>query len=226
MKRRANAENYKALHTQLLEDTAKLIGHPPDALVTRFVALARLKMQAIEVQLIAGNHHAATAAEIDVLRQQLEPYMPKAQSNVRVTFVGGKDIASDNDAAVDGLIECRRCHWKPFNRDRVTRCYRCGWAHGADTNASWTPVIEPAATYATINDRGHVTPAPAGNVAPLKQQPQQHPDDELEDKRRARIADLRILERGGAPVQAPRVNYNSDGGSCSDLMRRIENAYR
>jgi hypothetical protein len=93
VKQNRNAASYKALHTQLLEDTAKLIGHPVDALVTRFVALARLKMETIEMQLIAGNPHAATAQEIDTLRQQLDPYMPKSRLELKVSFISPCDEA-------------------------------------------------------------------------------------------------------------------------------------
>jgi hypothetical protein len=223
MKRRANAESYKALHTQLLEDTAKLIGHPADALVTRFVALARLKMETIEVQLIAGNPHAATATEIDILRQQLEPFMPRPGLEIRVKFADPIDAAKPGAASVCGLERCRRCGWQPPNNDAVSICYRCSWTDGCDPEHTPRQLLAGLAEPAPAPE---TAPVGAGeNVVPLKQSPQQSDEDRKAD----RMAELRTQARptGGvaAPVQAPRINYNSDGGSCSDLMKRINSSY-
>jgi hypothetical protein len=220
---RRNTVSHKALHAQLLEDTAKLIGHPADALVTRFVALARLKMETIEMQLIAGDPHAATAQEIDTLRQQLDPYMPKSKMEVKVSFASPRDEAKPGTASVCGLESCRRCGWRPPNNDAVSICYRCSWTDGCDLEHTprqpITGLAEPAPAPETA-------PASAGeNVVPLNRSPRLSDEDRKAD----RMAELRAQARptGGvaAPVQAPRINYNNDGGSCSDLMRRIERSY-
>jgi hypothetical protein len=207
-----------------LEDTAKLIGHPADALVTRFVALARLKMETIEMQLIAGDPHAATAQEIDTLRQQLDPYMPKSSMEIKVSFAPPRDEAKPGTASVCGLESCRRCGWRPPNNDAVSICYRCSWTIGCDEEHTPRRPVEGLAEPASAPE---TAPVVAGvNVIPLRQSPQQSDEDRKAD----RTAELRAQARatGGyaPPIQAPRINYNGDGGSCSDLMRRIENAYR
>jgi hypothetical protein len=222
VKRRANTENYKALHAQLLEDTAKLIGHPVDALVTRFVALARLKMQTIEMQLIAGNPHAATAQEIDMLRQQLDPYMPKAQMNLRVSFVGAKDEAPAGGPSVGGLIACRRCGWTPPGKDVVEKCYACSWFDGCDTDHTpHEPLIKPVIPAATETSASAVTARSARANPKVVDLDEQRAELAQQRRQQARIT-------AGVDPGPPRPYVSANiysGDSPSSLMRRIERDY-
>jgi hypothetical protein len=226
VKRRRDTVSHRALHAQLLEETAKLIGQPIDAMVTRFVALARLRLDTMEMQLIAGNPHAATAAEIDTLRQQLDPYMPKPGLEIRVSYADATDAAPPDSPAVDGLSACRRCRWVPTGVDRWPACPRCGYRHGDDTSAAWQPVTgpTPTTTYATIDDRGHMHAAPSSAAPPAPvhalSDEEQRADAAAEKRRLARISNG---VDPGPPM--PRVSFNLNADSPSALMRRIERDY-
>jgi hypothetical protein len=222
VKRHRDTATHKTLHTQLLEDTARMINQPVDALVTRFVSLARLKMETIEMQLIAGDPHAATAQEIDTLRQQLDPYMPRPKLEIKVSYADPVDTAKPGAPSVCGLEKCRRCGWAPPSSDQTSICYQCSWVIGCDSDLPRRPLIAPSEPAPlpeqAVADR---------SVVPFRQPPQLSE----EDRKASRMAELRAQARptGGepAPIQSPRINYNSGGGgSCSDLMRRIENSYR
>jgi hypothetical protein len=181
-KKPLSADRFK----QICAEVAEHQGIDSDSELCQHIATLRLVREQQTMAAIAGRHvnpeHLLRLDE--AMRQYLPP--PKKPMAITVKFVGGQDEAPSDTAAVDGLVACRRCRWVPFDKDRVTRCYRCGWTHGADTAAPWSPVIEPAASYATINDRGHMTPAsaPAGTPSPQNVV-------SIDDQRAQRSAELR-----------------------------------
>jgi hypothetical protein len=76
--------------------------------------------------------------------------------------VRSRDTAPADGAAVSGLVQCRRCHWKPEGDDRVSRCYRCGWKHGDDTKKPWSsPLGSPS--DATVIE-GEIVPGSAASA--------------------------------------------------------------
>jgi hypothetical protein len=84
--------------------------------------------------------------KLDGAMQEIRSSLPPEPLKVSVTFVDPTDAAPPGAASVDGLAECRRCHWKPEGADHVSRCYRCGWVHGADTSGPWKPLFEGKVT--------------------------------------------------------------------------------
>jgi hypothetical protein len=92
----------------------KLIGQPADSLAVRLVALARLKMDALEVQLLAGDP-TVSLADIATLQETFDKYVPKPKIEVKLTIVEPADKATADHAAVDGLVECRRCQMRVAN---------------------------------------------------------------------------------------------------------------
>src|SRR5262249_29618448 len=79
---------------------------------------------------------------------------------VEVKIVPSVDTAPPDAAAVSGLLECRRCHWKPDANDRVSKCYRCGWKHGDDTQTSWSASPLAASSQTPSHD------APGASAGP------------------------------------------------------------
>jgi hypothetical protein len=112
--------------------------------------------------------------KLDAAMAEIRASIPPEPPTVTVTFVNPTDHAPAGVAAVDDLIECRRCHWKPEGSDRVTRCYRCGWRHGDDINARWKTLAfdPPPAIEAKVVSKSAGTRAvlPAKEVKP-------HPND-------------------------------------------------
>jgi hypothetical protein len=119
----------KSRHKALLREVAALINQPVDSLAVRLTALARLKLDSLEAQLLAGDS-SVTVADITTLQETFDKYVPKRTINVEIEIIRPSDVAPADSAAVSGLVECRRCHWTPADKDRVTRCYRCGCTLG------------------------------------------------------------------------------------------------
>jgi hypothetical protein len=143
---------------------------------------------------------------------------------IKVTYADPTDAAAPGEAAVDGLKECRRCHWRPSDSDKVERCYNCGWRHGDDTSAPWKPSFQaPTPTP---------TPAAPEQAPPTTPTPRTRADEEAEEaKKLALAAEKRRLARFSNGVDPgpprPHVSTNIYGGdSPSSLMRRIERDYR
>jgi hypothetical protein len=208
----------KSQHKALLQEIAALINQPVDSLAVRLVALARLKLDATEAELLAGNS-SATIQDITTLQETFDKYVPKPRIQITVKYADATDAAPADHAAVSGLAECRRCRWRPANTDRWPECPRCGWRHGDDTSAPWQPLIAGIPAPASSPE-----PAPAATTSPPNV-------IALDEQRADRSAELRVAARTTAgitpPVQAPRVNYsNPDNESPAALSRRIENAYR
>jgi hypothetical protein len=214
----------KSRHKALLKEVSALINQPVDSLAVRLVALARLKMDGVEAQLLSGDP-SITVADITTLQGIFSAHVPKPGLAIRVTYVDGADTAPPDSAAVDGLIECRRCHWRPFDRDRVERCYRCGWRHGDDVSAPWQPVIATADTSKGISpgspeNLSTSSPAP-GNVVPL------------DGKRAAELRAAARVSNGVDPGPPRNVSpcigtpfSGGDNRSVSQFMRDVDNAYR
>src|SRR5262249_21391307 len=68
---------------------------------------------------------------------------PTPPQTITIKIVPPTDVAPPDAAAVDGLLECRRCHWKPNGGDGVPQCYRCGWRHGMDMHTPWANPLNP-----------------------------------------------------------------------------------
>jgi hypothetical protein len=207
-------------HDKLSQTIADRLGQSIDAEVVQHVTLLHLQREALKLQLLQGGH--VLTSDIVALDNALDKYVPKPGLEVRVRFTDPVDTAKPGAPSVCGLAACRRCGWAP-QRDQVSVCFRCSWFVGCDPEHTPRQLAEGLAAPAPAPE---TAPAGAGeNVVPLKRSPQQSD----EDRKAFRMAELRAQARptGGepAPVQAPRINYNSDGGSCSDLMRRIERGY-
>jgi hypothetical protein len=215
----------KNAHKALLRDVSRLINQPVDSLATRFVALAKLKLDATEAQLLAGDP-SVTVADLRALEEILSAHVPRPGLQITVKYAEPADAAPADHAAVDGLVECRRCHWRPADKDRVSRCYRCGWTHGADFDSPWTPLIAPADTSPVAPSLSPQN-APAGSPSPANVIP-------LDAEQRK--AELRAASRvsNGVDPGPPRPHYpnigspfsGGDNRSISQWQRDCDAAYR
>jgi hypothetical protein len=129
--------------------------------------------------------------------EQARAAVPGPPLTVTIQLVDSADAAPPDAAAVDGMVQCRRCHWRPLDGDRVTRCYRCGATAHSDHGAPWcSPIADRAQTPSSDvlqPDAGHPTPA-SDNVVKLR----------ARDSRTMTVADW-------AP---PKIDYSAiDGGS-------------
>jgi hypothetical protein len=204
----------KNAHKALLRDVSRLINQPVDSLATRFVALAKLKLDATEAQLLAGDP-SVTVADLRALEEILSAHVPRPGLQVVVKFAEPADAAEVDSGAIDGVASCRRCSWTPAGADRWPECPKCGWRSGLDVSGPWEPVNAPAPTSSP-------EPLPAATTSPPNVV-------SLDEQRADRSAELRIAARatGGyaPPVQAPRVN-NPGNESPAALSRRISESYR
>jgi hypothetical protein len=131
---------------------------------TRRYALLMCAHDNVTARLASGaDFDVDNLLKIDAGMQEIRSSLPAEPLKVKVTFVPPTDSAPSDAAAVDGLVECRRCHWKPDGADRVSKCYRCGWVRGADTQAPWSPPFLPP-------------PKPRALPAPAEAKPV-HPND-------------------------------------------------
>lgn len=225
----------KARHKALLREIAKLIDQPVDALATRLMALARLKLDTAEVQLLSGDP-TVTMADIRELREVFDTYVPPPAMEIRVTYADGTDSAAPDRAAVSDCVECRRCHFVPTGTDRWPACPKCGWRHGDDHLAPWTALIAETPLAPQNAPATSVSPA---NVLPLK--PVTRADEEALEAQKAELAAQRRraarVSNGvdPGPPAPPRPNYSygpmpgdssNDSRSISQFMRDCDAAYR
>jgi hypothetical protein len=182
----------------LLRDVGKLIGQPADSIAVRLVALARLKMDATEAQLLSGDP-AVTVQDITALEEVFAKYVPKPGMNLKVSFVSG----------VVGMFKCQHCHMENRVED-----YRGPEPKKTD---SQNAVAQPSVS-APASGTADAVPASPANVIPLD--PAQRA---AELRAAARVSNN--VDPG--PPAAPRVNYNNpDNESISAFNRRVDAAYR
>jgi hypothetical protein len=221
-RRRNNTESHAPDEHKLAQAIADRLQQPIDSEVVQHVMLLHLQREALKLQILQGGH--VPTSDIVALDNALDKFIPRPKFEVKVTFADPVDAAKPGTASVCALERCRRCGWVPPNNDAVSICFACSWVIGCDeANTPRRPLIAPS----------EPTPQPGQAVAsesvvPFRKPPQLLSD---EDRKANRMVELRAQARptGGepAPIQSPRINYNSGGGgSCSDLMRRIENSYR
>jgi hypothetical protein len=232
---RRKTPSYEDMHQRMLEDTAALIKQPVDSLVVRFITVARMKLDQVESQLLTGGA-GATVGEIDQLRGMLETYLPKPLVNISVELVGSVDDAPADGPSVCGLVVCRRCEWKPPNRDQVSICYRCGWTHGCDPDRTPRQLLpglieaphvqrtDPCPSQAQDDGSGAI-PNGASNIVAL--------DDgaraALAAERRKQALESAPLKRYQPSVSSPNIGSPFSGGdnrTISQFNRDITDAYR
>jgi hypothetical protein len=207
----------KNAHKALLRDVSRLINQPVDSLATRFVALAKLKLDATEAQLLAGDP-SVTVADLRALEEILSAHVPRPGLQVVVKFAEPADAAEADHAAVDNLRACRRCGWVPFDRDRVERCYACGWKAGDDIAGPHTPLIAPVGAPTSSPE-----PLPATAIAPANVIPMNA------EQRREAALDAAPLKRHQAPTYSPNIGAPFGGGdsrSISQFQRDVDAAYK
>jgi hypothetical protein len=201
-------------HKALLREVSKLIHQPVDSLAVRLTVLARLKLDALEAQLIAGDP-TVTVADITTLQETFDPYVPKRGIAVELHVVETQDTQT-----------CPACQHK-FDLATVRRTLEESQHAAREREA-----LEMAHKKAVSERHGSVsTPAennaPAGSPAPTNVGP-------IDGEKRA--ADLRAKARMSnddtepSPVQTPRPNVapliGSDSRSISQFQRDVDAAYR
>jgi hypothetical protein len=118
----------------LLRDVGKLIGQPADSIAVRLVALARLKMDATEAQLLSGDP-AVTVQDITALEEVFAKYVPKPGMNLKVSSSRVLSACSNASTAtwrialriIAGLSPRRRIHrtlWRSRLFPRLRRVLR------------------------------------------------------------------------------------------------------
>jgi hypothetical protein len=100
-RKREQSDAQRKAHKALLRDVSKQIGQPLDSIATRFVALARAKMAALE-----ADPTAATVAELMQLQEALSAYAPRPQHKIEIEIIPHADSAAPDRAAVSGLTAC------------------------------------------------------------------------------------------------------------------------
>jgi hypothetical protein len=210
-------------HDKLSQAIADRLKQPIDSEVVAHVTLLHLQREALKGQLLQGGH--VLTSDIVALDNALDKYVPRPGLEVVVRFTDPADVAPPGAPSVCGVAACRRCGWAPPNNDQTSVCYRCSWVVGADVEhlprrpLASLGALTPAAEQAQVEGENV--------VAPLRRAPQLS-DEDAKLNRMAELKHQARADRDGfvPPPQAPRINYNSgDGGSISDLMRRINNSY-
>jgi hypothetical protein len=148
------------LYQELLKRAALMLNQDTDAEVTKHVATFLLLRENLQVRALAGER--VDPDDLFKCDEVLKQYLPQGKPLVvQWQLVGATDEAKPDEAAVSGFVECRRCHWKPFDKDRVERCYRCGWHEFMDTqHTPWQPLITSAPTADAPKPAAPVVPPP------------------------------------------------------------------
>jgi hypothetical protein len=222
----------KARHKALLRDVAKLINQPADSLAVRLVALARLRMDVVEAQLLSGDS-SVTVADITALQEIFAAHVPKPKMQINVRFVEPADAAEAGSGAIDGVAVCRRCSWTPAGNDRWPECPACGWRCGHDIAGPHTPLIAgiPApASKADSLSSPQSSPATAtapGNVIPMNAE--QRAEQAVERRAAARISnniDPGPPRTASPCIGSPFVGGGGDSRSISQFQRDVDAAYK
>jgi hypothetical protein len=211
---------HKTAHKALLRDVAELIGQPVDSLAVRFVALARLKLDATEAQLLSGDT-SVSIQDVNALEETLARYIPKPSMQITVRYVEPADSAPADHAAISGLAACRRCSWAPAGTDRWPACPACGWRVGDDVSAPHTPIAAPPASPENLSTG---SPVPH-NVVPI------------DGKRAAELRAAARVSNGVDPGPPRNVSPcigspflggggGGDNRTISQWQRDVDNAYR
>jgi len=196
-----------------------------DALVIQYGAL-RAAHDLCQVKIAEG----ALDAVPDLIRlhdamTEIKKLVPPKPISVTLTIVRPTDASPRRSAAVSGVRRCRRCQWQPPGRDRVERCYKCGWKVGDDFAAPWQPIITGGpsperASEVTLDVRAPAEPA--ANVAPL-QPPRKNPGS-IHDAPGARMAPSasdQVASYVGAMFVSPMSGPDWSAASVTDATARM-----
>jgi hypothetical protein len=191
----------------------------------RLTALARLKLDSLEAQLLDGDP-TVTVQDIITLQGAFDKYVPPPKMQITVKYADAADTAPLDSAAVDNLRACRRCGWVPFDRDRVAKCYGCSWRSGDDFDSPWQPLIAPVDTskgISPVSPESLSTGSPAPpNVVSIEEQ---RAEQAAEKRRLARISNG--TDPGPPKTVSPCLGSPfSNSESPAALSRRISESYR
>lgn len=196
---RAKPPSHEAMLNEARERAAKELSLPTSDYRVQKLALLTTAFDAQQALVAAGAKYD-TSELLSVVHEldacRRELKLLLDPVNLKVSFVSG----------VVGMFKCSACNAENRIENYVG------------------PEPKPAPVYASIADHAKMTPVPPPKPKPVD------PEQQKADLAASRRQEARTTAGICPPVQSPRINYNyngnSDGGSCSDLMRRIENSYR
>jgi hypothetical protein len=118
---------------KLRDEVSAAAGLPRDHEVVLLVSGLRLAHQNMLEAMIA-NREIDSEKLVGLTRMIKELTPPPKQEPINVTleFVPPADAAPAS-TGVDGHVACRHCHWQCPPGEYYSRCPRCGWKDGMDT---------------------------------------------------------------------------------------------